>query len=127
MDVKIITPESTLFTGTAEQVQVPGALGDFGVLPGHAPFISTIRPGVVTIEAAGKVSKIAVVGGIAEVTPERCTLLIERAIDCTEYSQADIAALQAKAKQQAEEAETDEQRDAAEASQHMADAVAAAF
>ena len=76
MELKIITPESTLFAGTADQVQVPGTLGDFGVLPGHAPFISTIRPGVVTIDAEGKQSKFGVIGGFAEVTPERCTLLL---------------------------------------------------
>ncbi len=57
-------------------VVVPGTEGDFGVLPGHAPLISSIRPGVITIDTAdGKQRKIAVTGGIAEVVPERCTVL----------------------------------------------------
>jgi F-type H+-transporting ATPase subunit epsilon len=63
-------------------VVVPGSEGNFGVLPGHAPFISTIRPGTVDIyEGRATISqRIFVVGGIAEVTPERCTVLADEAM-----------------------------------------------
>jgi F-type H+-transporting ATPase subunit epsilon len=62
-------------------VVVPGTEGNFGVLPGHSPLISTIRPGTVDIYMGGSVSeRIFVVGGIAEVTPERCTVLADEAL-----------------------------------------------
>lgn len=76
MQLSIITPEKTLFEAEAEMVTIPGAEGEFGVLPQHAPFISSLKPGTVTIElAGGKQQKIEVTGGFAEVTPERVTVL----------------------------------------------------
>ncbi len=80
MQLHIITPEKTLFSAEAAMVVVPGTEGDFGVLPGHAPFISSLKPGVITIDTeGGKQQKIAVMGGFAEVVPERCTVLAETA------------------------------------------------
>jgi F-type H+-transporting ATPase subunit epsilon len=80
MEVQLITPEKMLFSGEATMVVAPGTEGDFGVLTGHAPFISTLRPGEITIDLAdGSQRKVPVAGGIAEVTPERCLLLIESA------------------------------------------------
>ena len=62
-------------------VVVPGTEGDFGELPGHAPLVSTVRPGVIAVFADGKVvQRIFVAGGFAEVTPERCTVLAEQAL-----------------------------------------------
>ena len=62
-------------------VVVPGAEGDFGVLPGHTPVISTVRPGVIHIFEGGAVkTRIFVAGGFAEVTAERCTVLAEEAV-----------------------------------------------
>ncbi len=62
-------------------VVVPGTEGNFGVLPGHAPLISTIRPGTIDIyENRVITERIFVVGGIAEVTPERCTVLADEAM-----------------------------------------------
>lgn len=63
-------------------VVVPGDEGDFGVLPRHAPLISSVRPGVISIyEQRHTVSRrIFVAGGFAEVTPERCTVLAELAV-----------------------------------------------
>jgi len=62
-------------------VVVPGTEGNFGVLPGHSPLISTIRPGTIDIYQGGAVTeRVFVVGGIAEVTPERCTVLAEDAM-----------------------------------------------
>jgi F-type H+-transporting ATPase subunit epsilon len=60
---------------------VPGTEGNFGVLPGHAPLISTIRPGMIEIYEGQTVTRqIFIVGGIAEVTPERCTVLADEAV-----------------------------------------------
>jgi F-type H+-transporting ATPase subunit epsilon len=62
-------------------VVVPGTEGNFGVLPGHAPLISMIRPGTIDIyEGPAVKQRLFVVGGIAEVTPERCTVLADEAI-----------------------------------------------
>jgi F-type H+-transporting ATPase subunit epsilon len=61
-------------------VIVPGGDGDFGVLPGHIPMISTVRPGVIEVQDGGKiVRRFMVAGGFAEVTRERCTVLAEEA------------------------------------------------
>ena len=80
-DFEIVTPASSMLSLQAELVIIPGAAGNFGVLPGHAPLLSTLRPG--TIEIRDKSLKILdqifVEGGFAEVTPERCTILAEEA------------------------------------------------
>ena len=78
---ELVTPERLLVSRDVEMVVVPGSEGNFGVLPGHAPFISTIRPGTVDIyEGRTITERIFVVGGIAEVTPERCTVLADEAM-----------------------------------------------
>jgi len=74
-------------------VVVPGTEGNFGVLPGHAPLISTIRPGTVDIYQGGAITeRIFVVGGIAEVTPERCTVLADEAMSPDSLDRAGLDA-----------------------------------
>jgi F-type H+-transporting ATPase subunit epsilon len=78
---ELVTPERLLISTEVEMVVVPGTEGNFGVLPGHAPFISTIRPGTVDLyEGRTVTQRIFVVSGIAEVTPERCTVLADEAM-----------------------------------------------
>ncbi|HVC56646.1 MAG TPA: ATP synthase F1 subunit epsilon [Stellaceae bacterium] len=78
---ELVTPERLLVSREVEMVVVPGTEGNFGVLPGHAPFISTIRPGTIDIyEGRTIVEQIFVVGGIAEVTPDHCTVLADEAM-----------------------------------------------
>ena len=78
---ELVSPEKLLLSENTEMVVVPGAEGDFGVLIGHAPLISTLRSGVINIHAEKKIDKrIFVAGGFAEVTGERCTILAEEAI-----------------------------------------------
>jgi F-type H+-transporting ATPase subunit epsilon len=79
---ELVTPERLILSAEVEMVVVPGTEGNFGVLPGHSPLISTIRPGMIDIyETRPTVSeRIFVVSGIAEVTPERCTVLAEEAM-----------------------------------------------
>ncbi|MEE4350480.1 MAG: ATP synthase F1 subunit epsilon, partial [Pacificimonas sp.] len=60
--------------------QIPGAMGDFTALPGHAPFFSTLRPGMVSIKADGGAQEFFVTGGFAEVSPEVVSLLAEEAV-----------------------------------------------
>jgi F-type H+-transporting ATPase subunit epsilon len=90
-EFELVSPERLLVSEPVEMVVVPGAEGDFGVLPGHAPFISTLRPGVITIyENRQPKEAIFVAGGVAEVTPERCTVLAEEAIRIAEADRADV-------------------------------------
>ncbi len=78
---ELVTPERLIVSREVEMVVVPGSEGNFGVLPGHAPLISTIRPGTIDIyEGRAITERIFVVGGIAEVTPERCTVLADEAM-----------------------------------------------
>jgi F-type H+-transporting ATPase subunit epsilon len=79
---ELVTPERLMLSTEVEMVVVPGTEGNFGVLPGHSPLISTIRPGMIDIyqTRAAISERIFVVSGIAEVTPERCTVLAEEAI-----------------------------------------------
>jgi F-type H+-transporting ATPase subunit epsilon len=77
---RLVMPERELLATEADMVVVPGSEGDFGVLPGHAPLISTVRPGVLEVYQGNKVEqRFMVVGGFAEVTPERCTVLADEA------------------------------------------------
>ena len=78
---ELVTPEELLVSQEVEMVVIPGGEGNFGVLPGHAPFISTIRPGTIDIYEGREIAeRIFVVGGIAEVTPQRCTVLADEAM-----------------------------------------------
>jgi F-type H+-transporting ATPase subunit epsilon len=74
---ELVSPEKLVFSGEVEQVDVPGAEGDFGVLAGHAPMVTTLRPGFLTIHAAGGEQKIVVFGGFAEVSAEGLTVLAD--------------------------------------------------
>jgi F-type H+-transporting ATPase subunit epsilon len=96
-EFELVSPERLLISEPVEMVVVPGTEGDFGVLPGHAPFISTLRPGVITVyENRQPKEAIFVAGGVAEVTPERCTVLAEEAIKIAE---ADREAAQARVRE----------------------------
>ena len=78
---ELVTPERLLVSRDVDMVVVPGTEGNFGVLPGHAPLISTIRPGMIEIYQGQTVTRrIFIVSGIAEVTPERCTVLADEAV-----------------------------------------------
>lgn len=80
----LVAPEQRLFSGAVDMVVVPGSEGDFGVLPEHAPFMSTIRSGAIAVHEAGNVTRTFIHGGFAEVTPEGLTILAEEAIDLAE-------------------------------------------
>ena len=77
----LVAPERLLFSEPAEMVVAPGEEGDFGILPGHAPFLSSLRPGTVTTYENGKPGRrFFVSGGFAEATPEQFTILANRAL-----------------------------------------------
>jgi len=74
---ELVSPEKLLFSGDVEQVDVPGAEGDFGVLAGHAPMVTTLRPGILTVHGEGGEQKIVVLGGFAEVSADGLTVLAD--------------------------------------------------
>ena len=75
---ELITPERVYFSGQAAQVIIPGQMGEFGVLKGHAPFISTLKPGVVMVEdAQGQQQRYVVLSGVAEATAHKASVLAE--------------------------------------------------
>jgi F-type H+-transporting ATPase subunit epsilon len=90
---ELVTPERLLLSEMVEMVVVPGTEGNFGVLPGHAPLISSIRPGTIDVYQGQTITRrIFVVSGIAEVTPERCTVLADEALPPDELDRGTIEA-----------------------------------
>ncbi len=80
VNFELVSPQRLLMSEAVDMVVVPGAEGDFGVMAEHAPLISTVRPGTITVYQGEAVSdRIFVAGGFAEVTGERCTVLAEEA------------------------------------------------
>lgn len=75
----LVSPERELFSGQVEQVIAPGELGDFGVLAGHAPFMTTLRLGALTVLTGDTTRRIFIAGGFADVTPDGLTVLAEYA------------------------------------------------
>ena len=89
---ELVSPERVLMSEDIEQAVVPGSEGEFTVLPGHSPVISTLRPGVLTVTSEGnKVRKLFVKDGFAEVKPEQLVVLAQEALDVEELDAARIA------------------------------------
>lgn len=113
---ELVSPERLLLSLDADQVTAPGTEGDFGVLPGHAPLIASLRSGVVEIEAesGGQVERIYIGGGLAEVTAERMTILAEEAIPIAELDRAALEQKIQDTREDIEDATDDETRRIAE-------------
>jgi F-type H+-transporting ATPase subunit epsilon len=89
---ELVSPARLLFSGDVAGVSVPGTEGDMGILPGHAPVLSTLRPGVVVVNKdGGTAEKIFVRGGFAEVNAQGLTVLAEVAIPLGELDAAALA------------------------------------
>ncbi len=86
----LVAPEARVFQGEVDMVVVPGSEGDFGVLAGHAPFMSTIRSGAIAIHEGADVRRTFIHGGFAEVTSEGLTILAEEAIDIAGVDPAEV-------------------------------------
>jgi len=90
---ELVSPERLLLSQEVEMVVVPGAEGDFGALPRHAPFLTLVRPGVIEIYDNRRViDRLFVAGGYAEVTPERCTVLAAEAMPAAEIDRERVEA-----------------------------------
>jgi F-type H+-transporting ATPase subunit epsilon len=125
---ELVSPERLLVSRAVEMVVVPGVEGDFGVLPGHAPLVSEVRPGVIAVFTDGKVDeRIFVAGGFAEVTAERCTVLAEQALPVGEIERGAVEAALKDARDDLADAKSDQARAAAEAAIGVAEAKIAAL
>ena len=87
----LVSPEKLLFAGEAVQVDLPGAEGDLGVLAGHAPLVTTLRPGIVVVHRDGGDLQVIVYGGFAEVGPSALTVLADMAVPLAEFDRTVLA------------------------------------
>src|SRR5262245_3240047 len=86
----LVSPERMVFSGEVDQVDVPGAEGDFGVLAGHAPMVAMLKPGILSIFQSGSPERIVVGGGFAEVNGEGLTVLAELAVPLDQFDRAQL-------------------------------------
>ncbi len=91
LHLDFVSPESVLFSGDVDQVDLPGAEGEMGILAGHAPLVTTLRPGIATIYRSGAREPVVVTGGIAEVGPGGLTVLADRAVARADFDTATLA------------------------------------
>jgi len=123
VEFELVAPEELLFSEPVELVVVPGAEGDFGVLPGHSPLISTVRTGIIAIYENDTVNRrIFVSGGFAEVTPERCTVLADEAVALESANRSDVEA-RVKTDRETLESAPDDDKDAAAAALAISEAL----
>lgn len=105
---ELVSPERLLMERDVDRVTVPGTEGDFGVLAGHAPVMSTVRPGMVSVLDDGAETRLFVRGGFAEVTPQGLVILAEQAINLDEISVEDLRQQVQNAREDVEDAKGDE-------------------
>jgi F-type H+-transporting ATPase subunit epsilon len=89
---ELVSPEKLLFSGEVDAVVVPGVEGEFTVLRDHAPFLTTLKPGVIEIDVGSKKEKLFVRGGFADVSPSVFTVLAEQAIPLADLTAATLDA-----------------------------------
>lgn len=109
----LVSPERSLRSGEVAMVVVPGTEGDFGVLAGHAPFMSTLRPGALQVHAdsmTGSFERIFVDGGFAEVNENGLTILAESAIPVGDIDPEAVAKELAAARDDLRDAKSDADR-----------------
>jgi len=124
LKLELVSPERLLLSEQVEMVIVPGAEGVFGVLPLHAPTLSTLRAGYVEVYQGGVVKeRFFVTGGFAEVTPASCTVLVDEAIPQATLTPAFAAERLAKAKSQVDSATGEDDRKKAQAAVVAAEAM----
>lgn len=115
----LVSPEKMAFSGEVDQVDIPGREGDFGVFAGHAPVVAAIRPGILTIFAGGKLEKIIVLGGVAEVSAKGLTVLADVATSMEELDRSKLAETIAEMEENLKEKHSDELDQAIERLDHF--------
>jgi F-type H+-transporting ATPase subunit epsilon len=114
VEFELVSPEEVLVTQLVDMVVVPGGDGDYGVLGGHVPMITTVRPGAISVfEENHVIDRIFVTGGFAEVTGERITILVEKAVKVEKLDRAAVEQDIKNFAEDLEDAKTDEEKEAA--------------
>jgi len=107
-ELELVSPERLLLSEPVDMAVIPGSEGDFGVLAGHSLLISTLRPGVIEVwQGETVVNRLFVVGGFAEVTDTRCTVLADEAVPVDEINAAEAQAAFEQARDALAAGETD--------------------
>ena len=88
----LVSPESELFSGEVDQVDLPGTEGDLGILPTHSPLMAAIRTGAITVYGEDGLTHYFVQGGFADVTPEGLTVLAEKAVPMADLDKEELRA-----------------------------------
>ena len=109
---ELVSPEQLLLAGEADMVSLPGTEGDMGILPGHAPLITSLRPGVIEVDGIADADdrRIFIAGGFAEVANDRLTVLAEEAIPLSQVNRADLDQRIKNAQEDVEDAKDDDSR-----------------
>ena len=108
---ELVSPERLLVSEDVASVTAPGAEGEFTVLPRHAPFMTTLKPGVLTVRVdKGPERRIVVFGGFAEVNPDGCIILAEEAVPVETLDPDAVAREIRDAEEDVADAETEEAR-----------------
>lgn len=108
MKVEIITPSGMIYSGNVESITLPGAEGEFGVMPGHSAMVSLLTAGIIDVEISdGKIESVAIDSGYVEVAPEKVDVLAEGAVALKGENDSDIAKAIKDAKDLLKGAETD--------------------
>ena len=116
VEFELVSPEKLLTSQPVDMVVVPGAEGDFGVLAGHAPMISTVRPGVIDVYEGDRIiDRVFVAGGFAEVTETRCTVLAEQALPLADIDRGKVEQEVKDLSEDLDDAKSDAERAAVEA------------
>jgi F-type H+-transporting ATPase subunit epsilon len=112
---ELVSPERLLVSEEVRHVVIPGAEGEMTVMADHAPVMTTIKPGVVTVRTtAGQDERYVVFGGFADILPDGCTLLAESAVSVDEIDREDVARRIQDAREDVADARDDEARTRAE-------------
>ncbi|MFN4354099.1 F0F1 ATP synthase subunit epsilon [Parvibaculum sp.] len=115
LNFDLVSPERLLLSEQVDMVTVPGAEGDMGIMGGHAPVMSTLRPGVIGVQVEGQPERRYFVrGGFAEVTPAGLTVLAEHTVPLAELDAAALAREIANAEEDLADAKSDEARQRAQ-------------
>ncbi len=108
---ELVSPERLLVSEKVTEVVVPATLGEMTVLANHAPTMTTIKPGIVSVKlASGQVNKYVVFGGFADILPTGCTLLAESAVPLTDVTAETLRARIEAARADADAATSDEHK-----------------
>jgi F-type H+-transporting ATPase subunit epsilon len=117
---ELVSPERLLVSEQVESVVIPGTEGEMTVMANHAPVMTTVKPGVVSVRtAAGADARYVVFGGFADILPSGCTLLAESAVAVKDIDRADLARRIKEAKEDLADARDDDTRTKAEQFLHQ--------